>query len=301
MRRWLIFSGAILAISLARPASVQAEPLFTITPPVQDLTITGSAPPAVTAQIKNSSATAVTFKITTLDFGTLDQTGGVVFLDPGKSSSSYGLASFLQSPAPTITVAPGQTGQIKLDVVGADKLTPGGHYGAVMAQPVAGPSQAQVDVNAILTSLILLHKAGGEKYQLVLQQLGAPRLMSRLSSRLHPSFYNGGNLHVTPRGKVGLLDFRGKVMAKGIINEASGLLMPQHTRDYPVELASQHRLVWPGLYWYKASFHYDGSEQLQTVSQRVIYLPLWSLVGLLLIAAGMVATAVWLNRHFRKA
>lgn len=300
MRRWWLSLILGLGTCLS-PLAAEAAGVFTITPSFQDVTVAPGSPSTVRVQVKNDTMAAVTFNLTTLDFGSLDATGGVILIDPAKNQSGHGVAKFLAQPPSSITVAAGQTGQVQLPIINLDQLTPGGHYGAITLQPIAvagpKPTQPNADINAVLTSLIFLHKLGGERYQFNLSGFGLSRIWLHWPDNIQLKFRNNGNIHLTPRGKVELISPGGRVVGKGIINQSSGLLMPGSVRAYPVTISHLQRVVLPGLYQIRISYHRDGSDQLRVVTQHIVYLPVVSLiigVGLLLAVVGLI---IWLIRR----
>jgi hypothetical protein len=112
----------------------------------------------------------------------------------------------------------------------SSSLTPGGHYGAILATaqtaPTDKPMQARVGVLAVLSSLILLVKDGGPPPNLDLKSQTISGRGLQLPSQVDQQFVNAGDVHVVPRGVVQVIDPAGHVVERGALNVNSGIILP---------------------------------------------------------------------------
>lgn len=300
--------GALALLMPAPAAAAEADaprPAVTVSPAFRELTITQTQPQAeFEVKVRNPSSRRMEFALNVVDFGSLDESGGVAFLgvDPSGQKRRHGLAPWMRLSAQRLSVDPGQTGTVKALVENRRDLAPGGHYGAVILTPV-DPDPAKdgnVRLRQSISSLVLVKKLGGEFYDLRLQEAetdGRPFSVPNLS-RLR--FGNTGNVHAVPRGMVRVVDPRGRVVAKGIINPASSPILPASIRRYRVELDALGPAVIPGTYRVITQYRHDATDEVSTREDTVLVLLTEGVLAgiLVLFAAGL--GAVWLKSARRK-
>lgn len=274
MRR-LILLAALLGLGwfVATPDIVQAEAAgITITPSLQEIILNPTeATKTFDIRVTNHTKASRSFSVYALDFGSLNDTGGVAFAG-GQSDDlikKYGLADWIELSESNITVQPDETVELQAIVKNAPNLTPGGHYSAIMlaSQTAATDTGNTVGLNQTLSSLILAKKMGGERYDLRLNSITHGGNWLQLPETAELTFFNPGNVHVIPRGIVRILTPGGTVVAEGIINEDSGFLLPETSRTVHVPL---RRIAptgfWPGFYRLEATYRYDGLDRVATKS-----------------------------------
>jgi hypothetical protein len=301
--RNLLFVGTILSLMAAFVAQAysQSPKTITIQPFLQDLTILPSQPKKdFSFQLINNTASPASFKLSAVDFGTLDDTGGLIFA--GASSSQliqkYGLANWISLASQNVNLQPSQ----KITVIGAIEnradLAPGGHYAAILitstsAQPKAG--QTNVSLKPIVSALILAKKIGGERYDLHLDSLSTNGNWFSLPSVVDLRFKNPGNIHVVPRGIVKLIDSRGNVVKQGIINQESRYILPERHRilSVPLSKIGKASLLSTG-YKLQVDYRYDGINKYARKTMQVHYAAPIFILGLILIVV-----AIWLLWHRR--
>lgn len=85
---------------------------------------------------------------------------------------------------------------------------------------------------------------------------------------------------------------------KGIINQESITILPGKslTLDVPISKISNSNI--PGRQKIMVQYRYDGSEAIITVSKSIWYVPLYSLVILAIITAGLSILAIKLKKRF---
>jgi hypothetical protein len=275
------------------PAVVQAEVASTESEHQLTFKITNNKP--VTQNIDISSA----------DFNTLDESGGLVFVgtNPTKLQKKYGLATWLRLPQTSVTLAPRQTAEVQAIISNEASLAPGGHYGAFMLSLTdeSQPSGTnKVAVHPIASSLLFINKVGGDTHRLRLTAADTDGNIFKLPKTVTLRFYNDGNTHLIPRGTVTITDPRGKLVAKGIINENSNIILPETYRRFSVSLNRTSTALIPGKYKIITSFRFDGYDQFRSYqsSQYLLTPPL--LVIALLIVVIIIAIVVFLSYKVRK-
>lgn len=259
-------------------------------------------------KLTNRNPTDQNFRLSVVDFGALDEQGGVAFLGTPASElvHKYGLASWMVLEKNAVFVSAGATMEVLVTIDNRATLAPGGHYGAVLATAVddAGqPASQQVGVKQVLSSLVLAVKDGGQQVDLRLASQTSAAGWVRLPGRVELRFQNGGNVHVVPRGVVEVKDPVGRVVERAAINEASGVILPESFRRYRVGLLGT-KVAWlPGRYSLTTTYRYDGTEATKTLVTGFWYagaIVVW-MVGLLALAAvGGLAWWLWVRPRHRR-
>ena len=253
----------------------------------------------------NTSNQTQTFHLSVLDFGALNETGGVAFASSDSSTliKKYGLSTWLKLDNDSITLAPGQKTKVGAVINNDSTMSPGGHYAAVIASLDSenGSKGNTVDIKQQLSALIMVTKTGGEKYDLSLNNTKFKTSWWHLPTSLVLRFKNPGNVQVVPRGMVKIVAPGGAVVSQAAINEGSGFILPETFRQFPVELQNVGRpKLWPTTYQLQVIYRYDGLEQfaIKTYKVRFINLPVLLVAGLLVLA--MAAATMTIIKKLRK-
>ncbi len=250
--------------------------------------------------LTNNSHITQNFKLSVLDFGSLNDSGGVVFAGTNASKllKKYGLANWLQLSQSSITIEPGKTENVIATIINDVSLQPGGHYAAIVAA-LENPDQLNVNeisINQKLSSLILATKVGGEKYDLALQKIIVRSSLFRLPKTITLQFKNPGNVHVVPRGTVKILSPNKTVLSGGVINEDSGFILPETMRQILVELHGRGiSNFWPTSYQIEVDYRYEGLDQFATKFQTLYFVNIAGIILIILILSG----TTWLSWKFR--
>jgi hypothetical protein len=257
-------------------------------------------------KITNNKSKSQTINISTADFNTLDESGGLVFVgtNPTKLQEKYGLATWLTIPENTVTIAPKQTATITAFVLNQPSMASGGHYGALMlalTDPSTAPGQNKVAVHPIASSLLFVDKVGGDRHVLKLSNVYASHSIFSLPSSLTLRFKNDGNTHLVPRGVVTITDSGGKLISKGVINENSSIILPETYRRFSVPLTKISTPNHPGKYTMRVDFRFDGYDQFRSYQSRIfLLLPSVLLIAILAIIAVGFAIYFSLKNHTLK-
>jgi hypothetical protein len=297
----LLQTGGALAVAL--PGNIAGS--VGISPSFQNVSIAKNQAQAhYFVTLTNLTSHDQAFKLSVEDFGSLNESGGVAFL--GTSSSAfarkYGLSAWLTLDQGQVTVPAGQSEQIGVTLNNSASLTPGGHYGAILATELAGANgsaaQLHVGVLAVLSSLILLIKEGGPPPNLVLVGQTVDKSMFAMPTTVSDRFENLGNVHVVPRGLIQVTDPWGRAIDRGSINVNSGIILPSMFRRYDTPLVPLATAIWPGRYTVATAYRYDGTTATKPYTTTFWYAGsplLW--VGVVLLV-GVAAGVLWLWRRF---
>ncbi len=304
----VLLSLLVGGVSVAAPVWAEggAPPGVTVSPATKEVDLRTTGDASFDISIGNNTNFPMTFRLSELDFGSLDESGGVAFSGAGKElDKQYSLAAWIHPERDALTLQSGETQSVRVVVENSPSLGPGGHYGAVMFTldtPQDDPKIPQeVAIEQLFSALIFVKKEGGGSQNLLLQGQDIERTWFRLPEKEVLHFRNDGNMHVTPRGTVVLTDPRGAVIAKGVINESSTLIMPGTERVYPVKLKFLTNTWLPGKYSLRAAYRFDGREDFMESTATFVFVPPNFFLGCLVVSAAAGGTYVlWHSRKRRK-
>jgi hypothetical protein len=257
-------------------------------------------------QITNNKPKTQTINISSADFNTLDESGGLLFVgtNPTQLQKKYGLATWITLPQTSLTLEPKQTATITAVISNQASLAPGGHYGALMLalDDNSQPSTTNnVAVHPIASSLLFVNKVGGDTHKLRLTNVYASHNIFKLPSQITLRFYNDGNTHLIPRGTIEVTDPQGKLVAKGIINENSNLILPETYRRISVGLNKVGNSLIPGKYKITTNFRFEGYDQFRSYQSSQFILTPAILLFIAIIVVIIAAVAIFLVTKSRKA
>lgn len=240
--------------------------------------------------LKNETTEAMTLRPSVVDFGSLDESGGVAFLGQSENlEHKYSLASWMRPEKDVLSLDAGETEELRVVIENRETLSPGGHYGAILFkigdEVDASGKENQVAVQQLISVLVFAKKQGGEVYHLELGESTWSKIFFAPPSRVELRFQNSGNVHVVPRGTVVLTDPLGRKIAKGVINQESGFLLPETLRTYPVILQNLARALIPGKYTLTIAYRYDGKEDVVMKEMSRVLFPWQGLAAIICVLA----------------
>jgi hypothetical protein len=277
---------------MSRPGHGTAKAIsgITVSPALQSITVDQDQPSkSFDFSVTNNDPVEQELHLSTVDFGSLDDTGGVLFLGPEKALNyKYGLAHWISLEKDSLILEPHETQKVVITIDNQASLTPGGHYGAVLVTPVIeqAAKKQQTLVNQVASSLLFLTKEGGAHYSLKLAHYSLNGQLARMPSTLSLRFQNDSNVHVIPRGLVTVTDPLGRAVKKGIINSDSGLAMPESFREINAPLVCLSSAFVPGFYQARISYYYEGQPGApHSFEKTFLYINGWYLIALGMILA----------------
>lgn len=222
--------------------------------------------------LTNTSKEAQTVSLTAADFTAFKTSGQAEFLDPSKPDKDHGLASSFELVAPQLLINPGENRLIPITLSGLDKLTPGGHYGAILFKTSvpSSPKTSNIMVTQTVASLVFLSTEGQGNYQLKLLPQETSLAFFGLPQTLNFVFDNTGNIQATPRGYVAITGPRG-LINKTVINSESALVLPGTQRLIQTPLNLRSFLQLPGIYTVRTYYKYQGANDYSYHFKRVVF------------------------------
>jgi len=308
LRGLLVLAGLLLAGQApALAAGGQVAGGLSISPIYQNVSI-GQNQPNTTYYVvlSNHSAQSQEFNLSTVDFGSLNQSGGIAFLGTSSSgyAQKYGLVKWMHLSEPAVTIPGDASVQIGVTIANDSSLGFGGHYGAVLATaqtaPGGTPARARVGVLEVLSSLLLLVKAGGPlpDLQIIAQTVGSH--FGLLPTTVGDTFHDQGDAHVVPRGIINVTDPRGRLVERGVLNVNSGIVLPETARHYSTPLLKLADAWLPGYYRVSTIYRYDGTNATKIYVSGFWYVNLWIAWGAAALVVVLGAGAVWWLRFRRR-
>ncbi len=282
MKSWLLIVTLLFGIS-----PVQAASSIAVAPALQQIVLNQEGETTQAhVQLKNNTESEVSFTLSAVNFGSLDDSSGLIFQGQGISQldAQYSLTNWISISPSKVTIPPGLEVDIAVTVTNLPDLSPGGHYAAVLATTDSGAGIPNtVGLKQALSSLLFVTKKGGENYEEILSGISIPKTTLQLPDAVQIQVQNKGNVHIVPRGLVQVIGYGNQVVAQGAINEDSSLLLPGTNRWLKVPLHQTALLVWPGQYRVRVSLRYDGSDTLINQEKIISYtgIPLLGIIATL--------------------
>jgi hypothetical protein len=275
---------------------------ITISPAFQDVTLTQEKDAETFKfSVTNNTSEPHEFSLSVVDFGSLDESGGVLFVGETerKLNYHYGLSSWVTLERDRLVVEPKRTETVKVSVINKESLSPGGHYGAVMLSPVSSTERpTKVQINQVLSSLLFVRKQGGEIYNFGLKSYEAEGHIFKIPDEAQFRFQNAGNVHIVPRGTVTVTDPKGRLVKRGIINTGSAIILPESFRQVKDKLESVGVAWLPGTYTMTVAYRIDGQDAAKTLTSSYFYISFWYVIGVVLLFA--VAIMMVVSKRFRR-
>lgn len=290
---WLIALSVILLLSVSSHALADtksfSEKGISVSPSIQNINLTtDTTERPFTLYYTNTTKNILQLTISAQDFGSLDQTGGVLLEGSNSYTQKFGLVRWLSLGTTKLTLPPQTTESVNAMILNQPSLQPGGHYGAIVAT-IDNPGSIdgnQVALSQQIISLLLLDKIGGDHYDMKLNNVIQNGTWIHLPTNVSLLFQNKGNVHLVPRGLVQLKAPNGTTISRGIINSDSAYILPQTSRLVNVPLTTVARgFSLPGIYRLEVDYRYDGLSKYgkQIFAVRYIDLKLYLLIVTMLI------------------
>jgi len=282
MGLWLI----LMLACLIKPAMATSGGI-SMSPPFVDIVIEKTdKQKTFELVVGNNSGVIQSINLSVVDFGSLDESGGVAFL------GSKTLASWMNLEKDWVTVEPQKTEKVKVTILNKESLTAGGHYGAILGT-LKNEDKVDKDViglNQAIATLVYIQKKDGEIKSLLLNKTDFRKSWWKIPDNFQVRFENKGNVHLVPRGKIEISGY-GRVWVKGIINEDSGKILPNSFRTINVPIINNKLWIWPGNYQIKIDYRFDGKDGFETKKFDYFY---FGKEGWILVVTGLLAIVFWL-------
>ena len=137
-------NGALLSIILFFSIAQSGYANLSISPLKHEFTIEAGAEKSATVLVTNGTDAPITLYTSKEDFVAGDDTGTPMFIKlKDQVSETFSLANWIQIESENITLAKGESREIRFTIKVPKNSEPGGHYGAIFFSPGV-PKDSQV-------------------------------------------------------------------------------------------------------------------------------------------------------------
>jgi hypothetical protein len=273
-----------MALNTVSPSGI------TVSPAIENLTVVPNQDSAsFSSEVTNNTSQPVNIMLSTNDFTSLGQNGGISFYTGNYNSKAnpHGLAYWLSSNIGQFGLNPGKSHSVITTINNIDLMARGGHYGALIYNIGAINSTGggnQINNNPVVSTLIFLSTSGQGTQTLHLSQPLVSTLYVHPPQSIQFVLTDVGNTQTTPRGYITEVDGN-KEISRGIINTGSGLVLPGSARLFSVDLRSEASDFWGGIYRLTIFYRPDNANQYLSYSKNFYVIgPVWFwLLGILVV------------------
>lgn len=294
----LAISCAIIFQQKAVASSVTASGI-TVSPAIINLDLQkDQSSNSFDITLTNNTNRSITLTISSLDFKSLNDTGGITFIGSSvtESARKHALAAWIKTPTDPITIAANQAKKVAIVINNRSDLGPGGHYAAVLytiADVGNTNSAVKVNVNQVASTLVFVRKIDGALFGLHLNKFRVTFSWFHLPRTIDLAFTNTGNIQTVPRGLITVTAPSGKEVSRAQINTDSTLVLPDTTRIYGTQLFRTGSAWLPGIYKVHVTYHSDDIAKIQTADVNFTYV---NLLGILELVIGIYI----IKKYYRK-
>ncbi len=168
----------------------------------------------------------------------------------------YRLSSWISFGQNTFVLKPGQSQDV-LVLINASQLSPGAHYGTILAKIEQGKGDETIQIQGILSSLLFVRTSTGtEKESASIQTFTQVENLLGFPANFSLRFNNTGETTLTPYGLVEIRDVWGNLVAKGTLNQDSLQTLPESVRRYDIPVKHIAPVLFPSKYHATFTMHY---------------------------------------------
>jgi hypothetical protein len=278
----LVISFAHFRPAITAPGSVSVSPAFINT------SVSSAEPERVeTVTIKNNFDYKI--RLAAIPYGVDKQSGRVSATEVPDEV----LEQVITISDTDFSLEPDQSVNLKLLIKNSPKLSPGGHYAAILIKQIDEKGKDVGIEQAVGISLYIIKEDGAIR-SLRLDFPSMPRIRFSLPEQMGLSFENTGNVVVIPRAS-NSINSGSNVIAQGAVNENSQPVSPGNKIELPSDLKQLSPVWLPSKMIQNVSYRYDGQDGAETVSQSFIYVP-WQFA---LFVSLIIGLCIWQRKNIK--
>lgn len=263
----VVFALVSIAAAQTPPSQPQPTSGISVSPGIIAMSVSSDTPAQATVvSITNNFDTSVSIDA---ELRKIDENAGLL-VPTGPIDES--LSKSLTISDTEIVIAPKTKREITVTFQNLDTLSPGGHYATLLLTQVADTNN-QLSIRSAVSVNIFASKKDGERQSLKVQAFKAPSWLFKRPTSASLDFVNEGNVYLTPRASVQLLDRHGNSLANGVANQGSQPLFPGKTLHSDVKLVKSDSVLYPQKLTVLALYRADGQTESQPILQSFWYIP----------------------------
>ena len=229
--------------------------------------------------LTNNTNNPVTLTISSVDFKSLNDTGGIAFIgsNVAEAARRHALTAWITTPSAPVTIAAKQTIKVPIVIENRTDLGPGGHYAALLytiSDVGSSTGATRVNVNEVASTLVFVRKLDGALFGINLNKFRVAFSWWHIPTNINLYFQNIGNIQIVPRGLMTVVGPNSKEVSRGQINTDSALVLPDNTRLYRTTVFRTSSAWLPGTYKVHVSYHIDGSDKMQSADSSFTFVNL---------------------------
>ena len=278
----------VVASNLVPPPSHAERPINTVTvePASLNFDMSGSTDKKVsTVTIHNDYTSDIRMLA---EFKGIDETGGKIV--PNGDPSQVILNTLKLSATEFIVPA---HGVYYLTVLATDNgsLSPGGHYATlVLSNQNTKPAQSSVQSEVSLGIFIV--KRDGLISNVVLTDHILDRKYFAFPKALSVELLNDGNAHITPRGSAQITDNKNTVIAEGVFNPDSKIILPGKRFNQQLQFSKNNSLL-PKRLKLEIRYRADGIDEPKVYQKYFWYIPSFYLYLVIFLVILVTFLIIW--------
>lgn len=257
----VILFSLIFNLKSTPTAQAQNKSGITVSPSIAHIDL-GTDSSEYELTYENNTNAEINLLLSVQDFTELEDNYKISFLE-GKDAANYkySLSSWISFENKTIQLSPNEKKSVKV-FIDKNRITKGGHYASILAEILQPEIKNQVNVKAILSSLLFVRASAGKEIETgKINSFRALRDGIDYPDSYVLRFENNGNVHVIPYGLIQVFDPLGNLVAKGILNEGSLDALPESIRRYDTKITTYQKVLLPGIYTAKINMHFGKTNQ----------------------------------------
>ena len=278
---------------------------LSISPTRTELRIEKGASEVIELNVRNITRGPIIAKPVISDFDADDSTGEPKLRNAGGERSSASIEPFVKG-LEDVQLAPGENKNISYTVEIPSDAPSGAYYGAIAYRAVpanqAGPESGEVALTANVAPLILIEVPGDITEQVQVNSVRVSKdgsfgsFFTSQPNNVAIDIKNNGNGFSKPFGTVSITDMSGKEVDSYELNNSTprSNVLPNSSRTFTDAIEGIKK---PGRYTVTANVSHGTGGEVLTQKVSFWYLPVWLLIALAVLLAGIAGAVYFLYRR----
>lgn len=232
-----ILYGMAMAAALLLPSAFAQA--ITISPPYFDYSLNPGDTVLDVIKVYNEDNGPITLYpvLQNFTYKEGDEAGTPEFYPADQDPMGTALAKWVTVDQKPITLQPHERANVQFAInVPADKVQPGGHFGAILlsTEPVSAEA-GKIGITTKVATLLFVKVSGEVREQASIAEFGFKEKKlwyNYLPVDFYVRFENSGNTHLRPVGNLFIKDWMGRQVAALKINESFTSVLPLSIRRY---------------------------------------------------------------------